>query len=266
MLSVETFETLAQTQAALAQGSRYLGGGTILMIQANYGHQGFDRILRTTDSSLREIRSDGRRLRIGSAVTLAEIAAHHDLEFLAPVARSIGGPAIRNMATIGGNLFAPYPYGDFTTALLALDAIVHWADGREEPIEAFLAGRKQSSGIVAAISIERPGADEFRYMKVSRVKPKGVSIMTLAAHLRRQSGRLNDVRVAFGTMGPTALRAKSAEAALNGVMLDEPGISRALEVATNNLTPKDDASASAWYRMEVAPVYLKRLLLQGGQI
>ena len=50
------------------------------------------------------------------------IAAEPKLAFLKPVAKSIGGPAIRNMATVGGNLFARYPYGDFAVALLALDA------------------------------------------------------------------------------------------------------------------------------------------------
>ena len=43
---------------------------------------------------------------------------------LAKAARAVGGPAIRNMATVGGNLFAPAPYGDFAVALLALDATV----------------------------------------------------------------------------------------------------------------------------------------------
>lgn len=266
MLSVQTFDTIDQTQAALSESSRYFGGGTILMIQANYGHQGFNTLLRSREPGLREIRSDGTRIRIGSGVTMAEIIANRELEFLAPVAQSIGGPAIRNMATIGGNLFASYPYGDFTTALLALDAMIHWADGREEPIEAFLSGRKQSRGIVVAISIERPGSDDFRYMKVCRVKPRGVAIMSLAARLGRQSGRLSDVRLAFGAMGATPLRAKAAETALNGATLDEAGISPAMAVVNNDLAPQDDALATAWYRREVSPVYLKRLLLQKGHI
>ena len=49
-----------------------------------------------------------------------------------------GGPAIRNMATVGGNLFAPYPFGDFAAALLALEAIVtvqSGHSGRDVPIE-----------------------------------------------------------------------------------------------------------------------------------
>jgi len=65
-------------------------------------------------------------------------------------------------------------------------------------------------------------------------------------------------------MGPTPLRAKAAEAALNGATLDEAGIAQALAVATDGLSPVDDALASGWYRREVAPVHLKRLIISGG--
>ena len=60
---------------------------------------------------------------------MAQVIANRELSFLHPVARVVGGPAIRNMATVGGNLFAPSPYGDFTVALLALDATVAMSGG-----------------------------------------------------------------------------------------------------------------------------------------
>jgi CO/xanthine dehydrogenase FAD-binding subunit len=54
----------------------------------------------------------------------------------APVARAVGGPQIRNMATVGGNLFAPHPYGDFAAALLALGArVVSAGQGGPRPLE-----------------------------------------------------------------------------------------------------------------------------------
>jgi len=262
MLRVETFQTLAEAERAMTGGSsRFLGGGTLVMRQANYGDPGFERIVRSLDRAASEIRAEGGRIRLGSAVTMAAVLASRDLSFLHPVARQIGGPAIRNMATIGGNLFAPHPFGDFAVALLALDARVHWVDGREEPLETFFQGRAHARGLVAAVSVPRPGSDALRYLKVSRVKPKGVSVMSLAAWLPRQGGRLGQCRLAFGAMGPTPLRAKLAEAALNGAALDEAGIAGALRVALDGLAPSDDSLASAWYRREVAPVHLKRLLL-----
>ncbi len=262
MLAVETFDTLREADGAMGESSRFLAGGTLVMRDVNYGDQGFYRIVRTRDRSLTEIRPQGDRLRIGAGVTMAVIARSSDAAFLAPAARAVGGPAIRNMATIGGNLFAEHPYGDFATALLALDAQVEWADGRKEAIEAFLQNRAQARNLVAAVTVPRPQSGDFRFLKVSRVKPKGVSVMTLAAWLPRPAGRLNDVRIAFGAMGPTPLRAKACESALNGASLDEAGIAAALRVAVDGLAPPDDALASSWYRREVAPVHLKRLLLQ----
>lgn len=256
---VESYPTLAE--ASRVAGARYLAGGTLVMRDVNYGAAGIDRIVRTTDAALRDIRAEGGRIRIGASVTMAQIMASSDLAALAPVARVIGGPAIRNMATLGGNLFAEHPYGDLATALLALDAEVIWADGSTDPIEGFLGRRSSPRGLVAAVTIPRVSASEFRFRKVSRTKPKGVSVMSIAAWLPGAPGRVGDARLAFGAMGPTPLRAKAAEAALQGVSLDTGSISKALEMCTEGLHPSDDPLASSWYRREVAPVHLKRLLL-----
>jgi len=257
--SVETFSTLAEADAARGGDGRFLAGGTLVMRDVNYGVQGFTRILRL-DAPARAIRPEGERIVIDAGATMSDIIASHDADFLAPVARSVGGPAIRNVATVGGNLFAPHPYGDFATALLALDGEVNYANGRSEPLEQFFAERERAP-LVATVSIRRPRRDEFRFRKVSRVKPKGVSVMSIAAWLPGAPSRLSQARIAFGAMGSTPLRAKAAEQALEGASLDARGIERALDVATDGLDPQDDALASAWYRKEVAPVHLRRLLL-----
>ncbi len=261
MLRVDTFDNLSKAAAAMDANARFLAGGTLVMRAVNYGDQTFTRIVRTRDTQLSVIRAEGARIVIGAGVTMSEIIQSSDLQFIAPAARSVGGPAIRNMATVGGNLFAPSPYGDFATALLALDAMVRMSDGREQTIEQFLAQRGHSASLVASVSVACPANNEFSFAKVSRVKPKGVSVLSIAAWLPRQGGRIANVRIAFGAMGPVPLRAKAAEQALDGASLDERGIAPALAVAADGLAPQDDAIASAWYRREVAPVHLKRLLL-----
>lgn len=258
MISVETYPTAAEAARALNTGSKFIAGGTLVMAELNYGIQGYDRIIRTSDPALSEMRIDGNRVTLGSQVTMATIAANRDLAFLSDVARAVGGPAVRNAATVGGNLFAPHPYGDFAVALLALDATVHGADGTDFPIEEFLPKR---SGLVTAVSFGRPATDEFRFRKVQRIKPKGISVMSMAARLSRSAGRLTDTRIAYGGMGSHPLRAKAVEQALEGVSLDENGIGPALAKATEGMDPPTDGLASAWYRMETAPIYLRRLLL-----
>lgn len=260
MLSVETYQTMSEAAGAMTDRARFLGGGTLVMRAVNYGDQSFDRIIRSRQVE-RSIKSESGGVRIGAGATMADILASRDVSALHQVARVVGGPAIRNMATVGGNLFAANPYGDFTTALLALDARVETTSGQTEPVESFLAGRSHARNLVTAVIIPAVSESDFRFVKVSRVKPKGVAMMSIAAWLRR-----GDMRLAWGGMGPTPLRSKAAERVLNGgVHLDEAGIAPALAVCTQDLQPVDDMLATAWYRREVAPVHLKRLLLNGGR-
>jgi len=225
--------------------------------------------VRTTDAAFRTIRPAGSLIEIGAGATMSDVLASHDLGFLHSAARAIGGPAIRNMATVGGNLFARHPYGDFTTALLALDAKLAMAGGmgsRETALEEFLNGRDRNpAGLVSKISVARPASpDAFRFLKVSRVRPKGISVMTIAAHLPLSGGRVQGARVAYGAMAPTPIRVGAVERALEGKTLDEAGIAGAISAATEGTSPVSDAIASDWYRREVAPVHLKRLLLGQG--
>ena len=96
-------------------------------------------------------------------------------------------------------------------------------------LEAFLATRDRSPGaLVLGLSFERPqGPDAFRYRKISRVKPKGASVVSIAVHLPMMGGRVSNARVAYGAMAPTAVRAKAAERALEGRALDEAGVAAA---------------------------------------
>lgn len=265
MITVDTYDTLAEANRAMQDRSRFLGGGTLLMRAVNYGDQSFQRIVRTRDASLQQIRSEGGRIVLGAGLTMSRIIASPDVAFLAPIARLIGGPAIRNMATVGGNLFAEHPYGDLTVALLALNGRARMADGSEMDLEDLLNRRGSVRGIVSAVTIDRPMGDDFRFNKVSRTKPKGASVMSIAAWLPRPGGRLNGVRVAYGAMGPTPIRVRAVEQALEGGNLDASTVEAAARVATEGLNPPDDALASTWYRREVAPVHLKRLLLGEGR-
>jgi xanthine dehydrogenase small subunit len=202
------------------------------------------------------------------------VLASRDLAFLHAPARAIGGPAVRSMASVGGNLFAQTPYGDFAVALLALDAQVNVQSGyggaRSLGIEEFFAARDRGGqgggqgggmGLVTSVSLQRPAsAEAFRFRKVSRVKPKGVSVMSIAAHLPG-GARISNARVAYGAMAPTPIRAKGVERALEGKALDAATIAAAKQAAGEGVQPATDAIASEWYRREVLPVHLGRLLM-----
>jgi CO/xanthine dehydrogenase FAD-binding subunit len=260
MTTVETYPTLIEAARAMDRDAVYLGGGTIVMREVNAG-KAPARVLRTSDPALREVRVTGNMATLGAGVTMADVLAHRDLDFLHPVARLVGGPQVRNMATVGGNLFAQHPYGDFAAALLALGARVSFAgQGGARPLEEVLRDRDRA-GLVALVEVPRPRDPRaFGFVKVSRVKPKGVSVLSIAAHIPREGGRIRGARVAFGAMGPVPLRAQGVERVLEGQSLDPATIGRAGQVAAEGLDPPTDAIASGWYRKEVAGVHLARLL------
>lgn len=269
-LEVRSIATLAEAAQILRtdRHARIFGGGTLLMRDVNEGRLLDGTLLRPTDPAFRTIRGSGGRIELGAGVTMAMLLAARDLGMLHAPARSVGGPAIRAMATIGGNLFAPTPYGDLAVALLALDAVatVHGAAGgeRQVALEALLAGRtRDTAGLVTTISFNRPAsADAFRFLKVSRVRPKGISVLSIAMHLPQSGGRIVGARAALGAMAPVPIRAKGVERALEGRGLDAAAIAAALARADEGISPATDAIASAWYRREMLSVHLGRLLRQ----
>ncbi len=267
-ITVKTFATAAEAAGQLAsdRAARFMGGGTLVMRGVNEAVATLSMIVMARDGAMKQIEARGERISIGAGVTMSEILASRELEFLHAAARVIGGPAVRNMATLGGNLFARPPFGDLATALLALDAEVQLAGSsgvRPVPLADFLRDRdREPRPLVVAVSITRPRQGAFRFRKISRIKPKGAALLSIAVHLPQQGGRIAGARVAYGAMGPAPLRMPGVEQALEGKSLDEAGIAQAVVAATSGLTPPDDAIASGWYRKAVAPVHLRRVLLE----
>lgn len=256
----------ASTLLAGTSGARLLGGGTLLVRRVNEGDTAIDSYVRLRDPALLLIEASGETVRLGAGVTMSRIAREPALSFLAPVARTIGGPAVRAAATVGGNLFAPSPYGDFGVALLALDATISIADAggtRELSAESFFAARDglAAGSIVTAVTFRRPVDGAFRTLKVTRVRPKGAAVLSIAAVLDRTNGTVVEPRIALGAMAKTPIRAHGAERALAGAALTEDVIERAV-AATEGTSPATDAIASGWYRQAVLPVHLRRLLLE----
>jgi len=264
MTTVETYSTLAEAARALS-GAAYLGGGTVLMRDVNAGTAPA-RIVRTGDPALGEIRMQGDTISLGAGVTMAQVLARADLAFLHPVARVIGGPQVRQMGTVGGNLFAPHPYGDFTVALIALGAKAQLVGQGARAVEELMRDRARAP-LVASVEFARPRERTFGFAKVSRVKPKGVSVMSIAILAPLEGGRFRGVRVAFGAMGPHPMRGSGAERAIEGQGADAATYANAAKHAAEGLDPPTDALATAWYRREVAGVHLRRLLekMERGQ-
>ncbi len=244
--------------------ARFLGGGTLLVRARNSGDLSIGALVLSDGLGLDAIRIAGGQAEIGAAATMAKILAEPKLAFLHPVAREIGGPAVRAMATVGGNLFARSPYGDFAVALLALAAEIGTENAKNSETiatEAFLKGRATNRArVVTRVCFPLPADGSFRFVKVMRRHPHGASVLSIAAVLPIVDGKVKGARVAYGAMAPTAIRARAVEKALEGNALDAATVEKAAAVAGEGTEPPTDSFASAWYRANVLPVHLARLL------
>ena len=238
-----------------------LGGGTGLMRRIHEGDQNVRHLVRINNLEMSEIVRLGTAIRIGSQVTMTQIMKDPYLLVLHTAAASVGAPALRNMATVGGNLFSQPPYGDITTALLSLEAQVVLMNGNRQEQQALDAFLKQTGARRLVLAIELPNSSNktFVYHKMTRTHPRGASLITLAATFKYSAGRLSHCRIAFGGLAGRPLRAFSAERVLTG-SLTVAKIDAACASLKQSIEPYSDALASGWYRMEMAQLHLRRVI------
>jgi CO/xanthine dehydrogenase FAD-binding subunit len=248
----------------VADGGVLLAGGTHVMPWINTRAHDAVRLVSLRQAGLAGIEVTEGIAQVGAATTLAQVGRDQRLAVLAPVIESIGSPTIRNLATVGGNLFVPAPYGDLTVALLALDAEVETAGaaGRERlPVAAVLRSELPRGRVVTRVRFAVPAQDEFFYTKAMRRRLNSASIVTVAAVLERSDGIVRTARLALAGAGQRPLRSAEAEAVLIGAPLSLERAQAAGAAAAATADPLTDAYASAWYRRRVLPIHVRRALL-----
>lgn len=241
-----------------------MGGGTVVMAQINDGLRFPRLVMSLARAALDGVRpDDDGGLEIGATTSVARLAGLDELPLLRRAAEGLGGPALRTMATLGGNLFAAPPYGDLAVPLLALDAEVEvaGASGRRRlPAEAFFELSLQPEELVVAVHVPRPRG-RTAYLKLGRRAASSPSVVAVAVRVvEDENGICNDARVALGAAGPRPLRAHEAESMLVGSDLGGDAIAAAAQAAQQACDPPADALASAWYRREMVRVMVRRAL------
>jgi CO/xanthine dehydrogenase FAD-binding subunit len=201
---------------------------------------------------------------IGASTSIAALGRHKDLGFLRAAIESFGSPAIRNMATVGGNLFVPRPAGDLAVCLVALGAIATISRGkreRREAVETLVTKGLNQGEIVIHISFPLPAPGTFKFRKVSRRALNSPSIITVAAVVPVVKGVVKGCRIALGVVVARPGRATHAERLLEGQPPTVETVKLAAEAALSDIDPASDAHASAWYRARVTPVHIRRAIL-----
>jgi CO/xanthine dehydrogenase FAD-binding subunit len=242
----------ADAIAAFGDGAEVVvvGGGTIVVPDLTYRRRRARKALMLGDAGLAGIEKDGLRVTIGAMTSVQELV---DLPApLGPCAANVADLEIRSQGTVGGNLCAregyEAPRGDLQGALLALGATARSAangDVVEEPLEDFLPKRRER--LLLSVRFEEPAAGSFAGLD----RPHTHDYTALAVSGARAAD--GTLRLAATGAGSWGTRLPSAEAAAG-----DPAA--AGEAALQDVTPHDDALASAWYRTKVLPVLVRRVL------
>jgi CO/xanthine dehydrogenase FAD-binding subunit len=244
-----------------------MGGGTVMMMMVNDGLLFPRQAMSLRRAGMDGVRSANNHVEIGATTSIARISQHDSVPLLAQAARLFGGPAIRHMATVGGNLFVPQPAGDMAVPLLALDAEVELASAKKRRrvrLDTFLAGQSARADDELLTTIHVPVAvGRSAYLRMGRRESNTPSIVAVAVRVvTAKDGTCTEARIALGAARLYAMRASRAEAALVGQRLDASSIGEAAQAAMDECDPFTDALASAWYRRKMVGVHVRRALEQ----
>jgi CO/xanthine dehydrogenase FAD-binding subunit len=243
-----------------------MAGGTVAMPLINEGISLPERVMSLRHAGLDRLERRGDTLAIGAAVTLSQLLAQDAVPVLSEAAGHTASWSIRNMGTVGGNLFTPPPGGDVAVALLALDAQVRVAGPHGErvlPLADFFTGFMTNAlapdELLVEITVPTTARDTA-FLKLGRKHSNTPAVVTVAVALERRDGRVGAARIALGAAGPHPIRATSAEAVLTGAVLDAAVIERAATAAAADCQPFTDGIATEWYRRRMVRVFVQRAL------
>lgn len=222
--------------ASAPQPLRPIAGGTDLLVDLQQGrHAPVQSLLDLTAvEELCRLEIRGSALFVGAAVPLSRLVqsslVRQHAAALVDACELIGGPQVRNVATLGGNVAHALPAADGTIALLALDAQVQVARAdRVEEVELhtlFLGPGRSSlaagQDLLVGFNVPlRASGHASAFKRIMRPQGVALPILNLAVWLAREKELVTDLRIAAGPGAAVPWRARQVEQVIAGHLLDE---------------------------------------------
>ncbi|MBQ3109134.1 MAG: xanthine dehydrogenase FAD-binding subunit XdhB [Clostridia bacterium] len=216
-----------------------------------------------------------------SHITRDPLIQEH-INVLGEAVDQVGGPQIRNIGTIGGNICNGVTSADSASTLHAYDAIVEITgpEGvRQLPIKEFYvsAGKValKPAELVTAILIKKESYEGYKgnYIKYAMRNAMDIATLGCSCNVKLSADKktIEDMRLAFGVAGPVPMRSPSAEAAVKGKAVSAEVIEAAGKAALEDVNPRTSWRATKEFRLQLVEELTKRALkasieLSGGAI
>lgn len=269
--------TISEALAAFAGSTgdaSYIAGGQSLVPALALRLQAPERLIDIAHiPELRGISLEDGALRLGALTRHVDV--HDDpliaryAPLLALAAPHVAHPAIRNRGTLGGSVALADPASEFPAMMLAMEAEMEIAGpegARRVPAAAFFQDLYQTAIepgellVAFHIPLAQP---KHRCAFDELARRRGdYAVVGCGAMLGLERVLVTDARIAFLSVGPVPVRARTAEAAITGGMLDAAAIRRAQAALADDFDPQDDEEVPAAMRLHLARVLLGRLLVR----
>jgi carbon-monoxide dehydrogenase medium subunit len=270
----ESVDDALQALVSAPGDALIIGGGTDLLLDLQQGrHASVHTLVDVTQiPEMTALEIQNGELFIGAGLPHRKIVHSPLVQQHAPglveACGLIGGPQVRNTATLGGNVAHALPAADGTISLMSLDAraVVGDLAGRKIiPLaEIFLGPGKSAlkNEVLVGFLLSLRGAGEASaFKRVMRPQGVAIAILNLGVWLRRAGDTLADVRIAVGPSGPVPRRMVNAESILRGQPPTTENIQRAYAAILDEASFRTSRHrATSNYRQYVVGVLLEETL------
>ncbi len=206
------------------------------------------------------IRRENNTIYIGAGTTVEQMKQSPLINEVFPKMREylnlVSSTIMRSRATLAGNIVNASPIGDLTIILLALDAHLCLAKGKEKrelPLRKFFKGYKQmdlkSGEIIEAIKFPVPGPNtRFHFEKVSRRKYLDIASANTAVTLKMEGDTIAGIHLSAGGVAPIPLYLEKTCAFLKEKEITMETLREAIKVMEGEISPISDVRGSAQYK------------------
>ncbi|MEW5912223.1 MAG: FAD binding domain-containing protein [Thermodesulfobacteriota bacterium] len=269
---------LKQACALLADGAikpLAIAGGTDIMVRFNrHRRQRQETLVYLGKLGLDYIRQEGADILVGACAPLSEVAASplikEKLPLLAKACGEMASPAVRNAATLGGNVVNNARYADGVAALTALGAKVVVASTQGERVmdmAEFAAKPRLETlahgGVVKHFVIAPLGPNEkWAWEKLRMRKGESRSVVSVSLRAGLAGGKCAALRLVIGCMAANPFVSQAAAKIMVGQKPSQGLIEQLIPAVIAECDPSSDARATAWYRQRATAVLVRRVLSQ----
>lgn len=284
MYDIENYynaKTVSEAAALLLEhpDARIISGGSDVLIKIREG-----RMAGTSLVSIRDIeelkgieRKENGDIYIGAGTVFSHITVDPVIQkyisVLGEAVDQVGGPQIRNIGTIGGNICNGAVSADSVPTVFSYNSLLYIANaegGRVVPVREFYLGPGRvdlhPGEVLTHVVIPREEYEGYHghYIKYSMRNAMDIATLScsVVSKVDPETKILEDVRITFGVAAPVPYRCVETEALLKGKTLNEDLYRELEESIRGEIHPRDSWRASKAFRLQIGGEIARKALIR----